>query len=104
MGVIVKLIVAARYPMALGGKMIRLLRLFSLERALIGSGVVVLAGLVVAVVLVRTWIARNYGSMEDTVHPAFVSGHLMVLGFNVMFFSFILHLAVSERSTVNDSE
>lgn len=98
MGVIAKLIVAERYPQALGGKMRALLRVFSLERALIGGGILVLAGVAVAVVLFRIWLARNFGSMEDTVHPAFVAGHLMVLGFNVMFFSFILHLAVSERS------
>lgn len=98
MGVIAKLIVAARYPQALGGKMRALLRVFRLERALFGGGVLILAGVVVAVVLFRVWIAREFGSMEDTVHPAFVAGHLMVLGFNVMFFSFILHLAVSERS------
>jgi glycosyltransferase involved in cell wall biosynthesis len=97
MGVLAKLIVAGRYPQALGQKMERLLRVFSLERALIGGALVVLAGLVVAAVLVRLWIARDYGSMEDTVHPVFVAGHLMVLGFNVMFFSFVLHLAVSER-------
>lgn len=103
MGVLAKLIVAVRYPRALGTKMERLLRIFSLERALVGGGMLVLAGVVVAVVLVRMWIARNYGSMEDTVHPVFVAGHLMGLGFNVMFFAFILHLAVSERDGTADN-
>lgn len=97
MGVLAKMIVAGRYPQALGAKMERLLRVFSLERALIGGGLLVVAGLVLAGVLVRTWVLRDYGSMEDTVHPVFVAGHLMVLGFNVMFFSFVLHLAVSEQ-------
>jgi hypothetical protein len=97
MGVIAKLIVADRYPMALGGKMMTLLRVFNLERALVLGGTLLLTGLIVAGIIFWTWLQRAGGSMEDTVHPAFVAGHLIVLGFNVMFFSFILHLAVSER-------
>jgi glycosyltransferase involved in cell wall biosynthesis len=97
MGVIAKLIVADRYPLAMGGKMMALLRVFNLERALFLGGALFLAGLVVAGMVLWVWIKRAGGSMEDTIHPAFVAGHLMVLGFNVMFFAFILHLAVSER-------
>jgi len=97
MGVIAKLIVANRYPLALGGKMMALLRVFNLERALLLGGGLVLAGAAIAGFIVWLWIRRAGGSMEDTVHPAFVAGHLIVLGFNVMFFSFIFHLAVSER-------
>ncbi len=97
MGVIAKLIVADRYPLALGGKMMALLKVFNLERALVFGGTLLLAGLLIAGVIVWVWLQRAGGSMTDTVHPAFVAGHLMVLGFNVMFFSFIFHLAVSER-------
>ncbi|MBK9608637.1 MAG: glycosyltransferase family 2 protein [Betaproteobacteria bacterium] len=97
MGVIAKLIVADRYPLALGGKMMALLRVFSLERALTLGGTLLLAGLAIAGFIFRLWLQRAGGSMDDTVHPAFVAGHLMVLGFNVMFFSFIFHLAISER-------
>ena len=58
---------------------------------------VILAGLVIAATIFWIWLQRSGGSMEDTVHPAFVAGHLMVMGVNVMFFAFILHLAISER-------
>ena len=97
MGVIAKLIVADRYPLALGERMMALLRAFNLERSLILGGVLLLTGLVVAGIILWTWVKRAGGSMEDTVHPAFVAGHLIILGFNVMFFSFIFHLAISER-------
>jgi hypothetical protein len=97
MGVIAKLIVAGRYPLALGGKMIVLLRLFKLERALVVGGTLFVAGVAIAAVIFSIWVSRAGGSMEDTVHPAFVAGHLMVMGVNVMFFAFILHLAISER-------
>lgn len=102
MGVIAKLIVADRYPLAMGGKMMALLRVFNLERALFLGGALFLAGLIVASIVFWIWIKRAGGSMEDTVHPVFVAGHLMVLGFNVMFFAFILHLAVSERQPENE--
>lgn len=102
MGVIAKLIVADRYPMALGSKMMALLRVFNLERALVLGGTLLLAGVFIAGFIVRVWLHRAGGSMEDTVHPAFVAGHLMVMGVNVMFFSFILHLAVSERTAEGD--
>ena len=45
------------------------------------------------------WVQRKGGPMEETVHATFIAGHLMVLGANVMFFAFILHLAISERET-----
>ena len=97
MGAIAKLIVANRYPLALGGKMEALLRVFRLERALVFGGAILLSGAAIAAIIFAIWVQRAGGSMEDTVHPAFVAGHLMVLGFNVMFSSFVLHLAVSER-------
>jgi glycosyltransferase involved in cell wall biosynthesis len=99
MGVIAKLIVADRYPLALGGKMMALLRVFNLERALVLGGTLFIAGLVVAAIIFWIWLQRAGGSMEETVHPAFVAGHLMVMGVNVMFFAFILHLAISERDS-----
>ena len=99
MGVIAKLIVAARYPLALGGKMMALLRVFNLERALVIGSTLFIAGLAVAASIFGIWLQRAGGSMEDTVHPAFVAGHLMVMGVNVMFFAFILHLAISERDS-----
>jgi glycosyltransferase involved in cell wall biosynthesis len=99
MGVIAKLIVADRYPLALGGKMMALLKVFNLERALVLGGTLFLAGLAVATVIFWIWLSRAGGSMDETVHPAFVAGHLMVMGVNVMFFAFILHLAISERDS-----
>ncbi|MEO8136462.1 MAG: glycosyltransferase family 2 protein [Betaproteobacteria bacterium] len=97
MGVLAKLIVAHRYPLAMGGKMITLLRLFNLERALIVGAFLFAGGLSFAAMIFWVWLKRAGGSMEDTVHPVFVAGHLMVMGVNVMFFAFVLHLAISER-------
>jgi hypothetical protein len=99
MGAIAKMIVANRYPLALGSKMEALLRVFRLERALLAGVGLLCVGLVVAGAIFTIWIKRSGGSMEDTVHPAFVAGQLMALGFDVMFFAFVMHLAVSERST-----
>jgi glycosyltransferase involved in cell wall biosynthesis len=98
MGAIAKLIVANRYPLALGTKMEALLRYFKLERALLVGVALILLGLSVAATLVAIWIKRGGGSMDDTVHPAFVAGQTIALGFDVVFFSFIMHLAISERN------
>lgn len=97
LGALAKLIVANRYPLALGAKMETLLRIFKLERALLVGAALVLAGLVAAAMILGVWIQRAGGSMEDTIHPAFVVGQVMALGFNVMYFAFIMHLAISER-------
>ena len=102
MGVMAKLIVANRYPLAIGGKMLALIRLFNLERALAIGGTLFLAGLGIAATIFWIWVKRKGGPMEETVHATFIAGHLMVLGANVMFFAFILHLAISEREPQND--
>ena len=102
MGVMAKLIVANRYPLAIGSKMLALLRVFNLERALVTGGTLFLSGLAIALVVFWIWLKRSGGEMEETVHATFVAGHLMVMGVNVMFFAFILHLAISEREPQND--
>ena len=48
------------------------------------------------------YLERKGGPMQETVHATFVAGHLMVMGVNVMFFAFILHLAISERETPSE--
>jgi len=69
---------------------------FSLERALIVGSFLVCCGVAIDTGLLFKWLAHG-GSMESTVHVAFVSTLAIVLGVNLCLGGFLLHLLVSEH-------
>ena len=73
---------------------------FRLEIGLAVGTVLSLAGLAVFVALLFAWIRSNAGPMESTIHLAFFAGLVVVLGVNIGFSSFLLHMMVAERTAV----
>lgn len=69
-----------------------LLRKFTLERGLLSGLALSLGGLAVNGTILAEWLARGRGEMTETVHLAFFSTTVIVLGVNLMFGSFLLHL------------
>lgn len=69
----------------------RFYRHFSLERGLIGGGLLFLGGLAVNVAILATWLGREMGPL-DAIRPALVAATLMILGAQIVFSSFLLSI------------
>lgn len=99
MGILAKVLISARYPVVLGPSLSKFLQHFCLESGLaIGCGLF-LIGFAGAATILGIWLQRLGQSMTETVHPAFIAIYLMVLGANICFCSFLLHLTLQEKST-----
>jgi glycosyltransferase involved in cell wall biosynthesis len=72
-------------------------RRFSLEGGLIAGVALILAGGAVDVDLICTWLRAPGEPMESTVHLVFVATLMIVLGFNLVFGSFLLSMLVNEE-------
>jgi glycosyltransferase involved in cell wall biosynthesis len=64
---------------------------FRLEHGLLLGGAFLLVGLVMAVVIVVTWIAHGFGSLSDE-HLAVVAATLMIVGIQIFFSAFLLSI------------
>jgi glycosyltransferase involved in cell wall biosynthesis len=64
---------------------------FRLEHGLLLGGAFLLVGLVMATVIVVTWIAHGFGSLSDE-HLAVVAATLMIVGIQIFFSSFLLSI------------
>jgi glycosyltransferase involved in cell wall biosynthesis len=95
-GVLAKVIVAARDSMWQNRTATWLKKRFTLETGLLAGGLLVLAGVVVDSILAWRWVSAT-GSMEDSVHVVFVATTAIAVGIQVMFFAFLLHLALAEK-------
>lgn len=95
-GVLAKVIVAARDLMWQNRMASWLKEKFTLEAGLLLGGLLVLAGLVVDAGLAWRWI-NAVGSMERSVHVVFVATTAIAVGIQIMFFAFLLHLALAEK-------
>ncbi len=91
-----KVIVAARDPMWKSKTASWLKKKFTLETGLLIGGLMVLVGIFVDSVLAWRWFSAA-GSMEDSVHIAFVATTAIAVGVQIMFFAFLLHLALAEN-------
>ncbi|MGQ0834041.1 MAG: glycosyltransferase family 2 protein [Gammaproteobacteria bacterium] len=99
LGVLAKTLMAQRYS-GLRSLIVDWARhRFRLEWGLIAGAALVLAGLLVDIAITIEWL-RSSGPMERTVHVAFVATSALVLGLNLMFTAFLLHmiLLVSSES------
>jgi glycosyltransferase involved in cell wall biosynthesis len=70
---------------------------FRLEHGLIVGGIVALVGLVVAAVVVITWINRGFGELSE-VRPAILAATLVVVGIQIFFSSFLISIIGLRRS------
>lgn len=98
MGVLAKTLVAHRYA-GVSGRMTQWLqRRFTLELGLMAGFALLLVGLGIDVAIALEWIQNPGGSMENTVHLAFVATTTIVLGLNLMFSSFLIHMILLTTS------
>lgn len=91
-GVIAKVVSESRFSIPPGPAMTLLLRLFTLERGLLAGLFMFLGGFAVVLAILVEWLGEGRGDMSQTVHLAFVSTTVMVLGVNLVFGSFLLYL------------
>jgi glycosyltransferase involved in cell wall biosynthesis len=71
---------------------------FRLEHGLLLGGIFLLIGLVMAVVILITWIAHGFGSLSDE-RLAVVAASLMIVGIQIFFSSFLLSILGLRRSS-----
>jgi len=103
-GVLAKSIAAWRYALARNPATNWLIGAFSLERGLAVGIILAAAGILVDVGILWEWLERGRGSMEDTVHTAFVATTVFVLGVNTAFGAFLLNMVLNERPGNDDEE
>jgi len=97
LGVLGKIAVALKHP-RLGSRTVSWIsKRFSLESGLILGSLLAFAGLLTDIVIFVQWIRSSGGSLEETVHLAFVASTTIVLGINIMFTSFLVNLMLSEE-------
>jgi glycosyltransferase involved in cell wall biosynthesis len=96
LGVLAKTLMAQRYS-GLKSRTVDLVRRrFSLEAGLLGGFSLALGGAAIDAAIAVKWIAEFGTPMESTVHMAFVATTAVVLGFNLVFSSFLLNLILGE--------
>jgi glycosyltransferase involved in cell wall biosynthesis len=71
---------------------------FRLEHGLLLGGAFLAVGLVMAIVIVVTWIAHGFGSLSDE-RLAVVAASLMIVGIQIFFSSFLLSILGLRRSS-----
>jgi glycosyltransferase involved in cell wall biosynthesis len=64
---------------------------FKLEHGLLFGGAILLVGIVIAAVIVGTWIGRGFGELSET-RLALVAATLMIVGVQIVFSSFLLSI------------
>lgn len=97
LGVLAKTLMAQRYA-GIASRTVRLVqRRFSLEAGLLTGGALAILGGLTDAAIAATWLARSGGSMDSTIHLAFVATTAVVLGLNLTFSSFLLNMILGER-------
>jgi hypothetical protein len=97
LGVLAKTLMAHRYA-GIVSRTVRLVRRrFSLEAGILtGVALTTLGGLTDATIA-ATWIVKSGGSMDSTIHLAFVATTAVVLGLNLTFSAFLLNMILGEH-------
>ena len=70
---------------------------FRLEHGLLLGGLVALAGLVIALVIVGTWVQRGFGALSEQ-RVAVLAASLIIVGLQVFFTSFLLSILGLRRA------
>ncbi|MDY6949146.1 MAG: glycosyltransferase family 2 protein [Pseudomonadota bacterium] len=92
MGILAKALVAQRYERLAGTITQWVQRKFTLEIGLVTGLAMSVLGLGVDLGIALAWLQNPGGPMESTVHLAFVATTTIVLGVNLMFGSFLIHM------------
>lgn len=90
-GLVAKAYQAHRHPLP-DSSITRFLKNFSLEKGILAATILCLLGMASDLRIFFQWIERDHGSMNDTVHLAFVSTTTIILGIQIMFASFLLNM------------
>ncbi|MBN3816203.1 glycosyltransferase family 2 protein [Paraburkholderia sp. Se-20369] len=97
MGVLGKVILAAKHP-ALRGRIVRwATRPFAMEACLLGGAAAALLGLALDAGILFNWLVDPLRPMDSTVHLAVVATTLIVLGLDGAFSAFLLNMLVWEQ-------
>lgn len=97
LGVLAKTLMAQRYA-GIVSRTVRLVRRrFSLEAGILTGVALTLLGGLTDAAIAATWIVNSGGSMDSTIHLAFVATTAVVLGLNLTFSSFLLNMILGER-------
>ena len=75
----------------------RMRKRFSLEHGLLLGGVTLLTGLVLAAIIVITWIDRGFGALSEE-RVAFLAAALIIMGLQVFFSSFLISILGLRRT------
>jgi hypothetical protein len=67
---------------------------FTLETGLIGGVILFVAALVIDTAIAADWLRTFFGSMDRTAHLFVVATTMLVLGLNLVFSSFLLHMTL----------
>ncbi|KVX68397.1 glycosyl transferase family 2 [Burkholderia stagnalis] len=104
MGVLAKVILAAKHP-SLRGRIVRWATgPLAMEACLISGASAATLGVVLDAGILIQWLTPPFRPMEDTVHLAVVATTLIVLGLDGAFSAFLLNLLVSERAKISRPE
>ena len=95
-GVLAKVLNARRCPLPDGSPVAWLMHHYTLERGLLAGALLLVIGLAGDGWILAEWLVRQRGSMEDTVHFAFVASTLCVIGVNLLFGAFLLRMVQEE--------
>jgi glycosyltransferase involved in cell wall biosynthesis len=97
-GLLAKVVLARRYDQMHSRTVRWLLKRYTLEAGLVAGAVLFAVGVGIDGWILAKWLAAGRGSMEETVHLAFVGATSAVLGINVALGSFLLSLIVTGDS------
>ena len=76
---------------------------FRLEHGLLAGGIVMLAGLVIATVIVITWLDRGFGQLSDEKLAVF-GATLITIGMQIFFSSFLLSILGLRRRASHERD
>ena len=96
-GVVAKLLVRRAHPAARSRLVDWVLEQFRLEHGLAVGLLLFVVGLGVEVAVAVHFIASGGGPSEETVHPAIAGAAVLIVGAQICFASFIVHLVAEEQ-------
>lgn len=96
LGVLAKTLMSNRYAGLRSRTVALVRRRFSLEAGLIAGALLMAAGTAVDGALAAHWLTHFGGSMESSIHLAFVATTATVLGLNLICSSFLLNMILAD--------
>jgi hypothetical protein len=95
LGILAKAMLGRRYAGLRSRTAAWLTTRFRLEHGLFSGAILFAIGFAVDTWILIKWLAIGQGSMEQTIHLAFVATTTVVLGLNIVFSSFLLAMLLA---------